>query len=196
MDANEKQLTEIESLELIQKMVSSAKEEIEDDSFYYLIWGWLVFVASITQFVMMKMNKELNFLGWVILMPLGAIATAIYSRRQVKKQRVRTYIDWVMKYVLISFMVSLFIVLFFGFKLQLNAYPMIMMVYGMWLFVSGASIKFKPLIVGGIINWILCIISFFFSFEMQTLIIASAVLLGYIIPGHMLRNKFSNSNMR
>ncbi|MCX6290642.1 MAG: hypothetical protein NT126_02630 [Bacteroidetes bacterium] len=192
MEKKEKQLTETESFELIQKMISSAKEEMEDDSFYYLIWGWLVFVASISQFVMIRMNVEMNFLGWLILMPAGALATILYSRRQEKKQRVKTYVDWIMKYVGIAFMVALFIVLFFQFKLQLNAYPMIMMVYGMWLFVSGASIKFKPIIIGGIINWILCIASFFFAVEIQILILASAVMLGYIIPGHMLKNKFEN----
>ena len=188
----EKELTEHESLELIQKMISSVKEEMEDDSFYYLLWGWLVFVASVMQFVLIKMNVENNFLGWVILMPAGGIASAVYGYRQEKRKRVKTYIDSIMKYVLIAFAVTLFVVLFFQGKLQLNTYPIVMMVYGMWLFVSGAAIRFKPLIIGGIINWILCMISFYFPFDIQLLLLTAAVLFGYIIPGHLLKNKFDN----
>src|SRR6185295_312006 len=108
---------------------------------------WLVFAASMMQYVLMKMNIENNYLGWMILMPVGGIVSAVYGYRQEKSKRVKTYIDNVMKYVLITFMVSLLIVLFFQWKLQLNTYPMVLMVYGMWLFVSGAAIRFKPLII-------------------------------------------------
>ncbi len=189
----EKELNEHESLALIQQMINSAKEEINDDSFYYLLWGWLVFLACVLQYVLIQLNVEQNYIGWMVMMPVGAIASAVHGYKQEKRQRVKTFVDWIMKYVWISFAVSLLIVLFFAFKLQLNAYPMVMMVYGMWLFVSGASIKFKPLIIGGIINWIFCIVSFFFAFEIQLVILGVAVLLGYIIPGHMLKNRFKNS---
>ena len=68
---------------------------------------------------------------------------------------------------------------------------MVMMVYGFWLFISGGALKFKPLIIGGVINWVLAAFSFFIGFEQQLITLALAVLLGYIIPGHMLKNKFS-----
>ena len=195
MIPDEEQLSETESLALIQRMISTVKEELEDDSFYFLIWGWMVFIASVMQYVLMKMDVSYNYIGWAILMPAGGVITMIYSYQHEKQKRVRTYIDDVMKYVLISFLVSLFVVLFFMSKLQLNTYLMVLMIYGMWLYVSGSAIKFKPLIIGGIINWILCIVSFFFTFDMQLLILATAVLLGYIIPGHLLKNEFSNSKM-
>jgi len=194
MEAEEKQLNESESLALIRQMIHSVKEEMEDDSFYYLFWGWMVFIASMMQYILIKMQSEYNWIGWMVLMPLGGLVTGIYARRQEKGKRVKTYIDALMKYVMISFLVSLVLVLAFQSKLELSTYPMVLMVYGMWLFVSGAAIRFRPLIIGGIINWILCVASFFFPFDIQLLLLAIAVLLGYIIPGHMLKNKFSNSN--
>ncbi len=72
-------------------------------------------------------------------------------------------------------------------KLGLSTYPLIMLIYGIWLFVSGGALKFKPMIYGGVINWIFAIASFFLMFKMQLLALAVAVLLGYIIPGHMLK---------
>ena len=128
-------------------MINTAKEELEDSSFYYLIW-------------------------------------------QGKQQRVQSYINEMMKYVLIAFLVSLFFVLVSMSKLGLATYPMVMLIYGMWLFVSGGALKFKPLIIGGIINWILAVAALFAMFQNQLIILAAAVLLGYIIPRHMLRLKF------
>jgi len=67
-----------------------------------------------------------------------------------------------------------------------------MMVYGIWLFISGGTIRFKPLMIGGIINWILAMAAFFVSFDQQLLLLALAVLLGYIIPSYLFKKKFAN----
>jgi hypothetical protein len=187
---NEKSLTEHESFEVISRMIKTAQNDIQDDSFYYLIWGWLVFAASTISYFLMQINYENSSLPWAILMPLGGIATGIYSYKQERKQKVRSYVDDVMKYVVISFLVSLFIVLFSMSKLGLSTYPLVMIIYGTWLFISGGAVKFQPLVLGGIINWILGIAAFFVEFEIQLLLLAGAVLLGYIVPGHMLKNRF------
>ncbi len=187
---NEKQLSQSESLEVIQRMILTVKNDLEDDSFYFLLWGWLVFVASLAQYGLMYMEYEKSYIVWAILMPSGGVASFIYGSKQNKNKKVKSYIDELMGYVLIAFLVSLFIVLFSQAMLKLNCYPMVMMVYGIWLFISGGAIKFKPLIAGGIINWILCIAAFFAQFEIQLLLLALAVLLGYIIPGHMLKSKY------
>ena len=70
---------------------------------------------------------------------------------------------------------------------------MLMMIYGIWLFVSGGTLEFRPLIIGGILNWGLALISFYLDFEYQLLALAAAVLLGYIVPGYMLRSRYNKA---
>ena len=111
-----------------------------------------------------------------------------------KKEKVKTYVDDFVKYALIAFLVCLTMVLFNMNKLGLNCYPMLMMVYGMWLFISGGSLKFRPLIIGGITNWIIAFAALYVDFNMQLLLLALAVLTGYIIPGHMLSNRYKRNN--
>ena len=172
----ENQMNSEESLHFIEKMIRTAQEKVEDSSFYFLLWGWSVFIASMMQFYLLQINYEYNFIGWVILMPLSGIITLIYSAREDKnKPKVKTYVNDIMQYVMISFVVTLFIVLFFQSKLQLNTYPMVLLIYGVWLFVSGGALKFKPLIAGGIINWALAVVSFFQPFNIQLLLLAIAV---------------------
>jgi hypothetical protein len=53
-------------------------------------------------------------------------------------------------------------------------------------FISGKLLKFTPLVVGGIINWILACIAGYLHYDYQMLLTAVAILTSYIIPGHLL----------
>lgn len=190
---NEKSnLSSEESLAIIQSMIEKTKQDLHDNGSWFLMWGWLVFLACAIHYTLLQVGYDKPYLAWM-LMPLGGVLSFIKGMREEKQQKVKTYIDDFMKYVLVSFIVCLFIVLGFMSKLGLSTYPMVMMVYGILLYISGGMIKFKPLQIGGIINWALAISAFFAGFEVQLLLLACAVFLGYIIPGHMLRYRYQKS---
>jgi hypothetical protein len=64
-------------------------------------------------------------------------------------------------------------------------------VYGMPVFLTGVIVRFKPLIIGGIACWILCIASTFITiYDYQFLLIPVAMLVAWIIPGYLLRAKY------
>jgi len=56
-------------------------------------------------------------------------------------------------------------------------------------FVSGSIIRFRPLIFGGLIAWVLAVASTFVNYDYQMLFGAAAILISYIIPAHLLRIK-------
>src|SRR4030095_11673477 len=43
----EKKLSEQESLHIIQQMIQTAKQEQKDDGKGWIVWGWLLFFASV-----------------------------------------------------------------------------------------------------------------------------------------------------
>lgn len=191
---NEKPLNETESLALISSMIKKTQGALQDNGFYFLLWGWLVFVASLVQYAMIKLGypQESNY-TWVILMPLGGIISGMRRSREGKKQKVKTYTEEMLQSALIAYLIALFIVLIFmsihgGWEF---AYPMIMVVYGMWLFISGGALKFKPLIIGGLINFACAIGGFYIHTVELILLLSFAVLAGYIIPGHLLNAKYN-----
>ena len=47
--------------------------------------------------------------------------------------------------------------------------------------------------IGGICNWIIAIAAVYVEFDIQLLLLALAVLVGYIIPGHMLSNHYKKN---
>ncbi len=188
----EKSMSNEESLRLIQSMIQSVKKDLEDDSFYYLFWGWLVFAASMGHFILLNIGFEHPEITWM-LMPLGGIVSGVYGYKQNKERKAKSFASSFLNYLALAFVVSLFITLIFMQKLMLATYPIVMTLYAIFLFVSGGVLQFKPLKIGGIINWMLAVVAFYVSFEMQLLVLASAVLLGYIIPGYLLKSKYNKS---
>lgn len=183
---NEKDMSNEESLRLIHQMIQSVKQELEDDSFYYLFWGWLVLGASLANYILSAIGYANPTIVW-LLMPVGGIITGIYAYRDNKSKKVKTYTDEVIQFVINAYLISMVIVLVFQFKLEMNCYPMLLMLYAIMLYASGGIIKFKPLMYGGYINWILAIACFFVPFQVQLLLLAAAMLFGFIIPGHLLK---------
>lgn len=186
MENEEKQLTQEESLRIIHEMISAAKNDVKADAFIFLLWGWLVFVASIAQFILVNLHVSWNSIPWM-LMPVGGIITAVYSFMKGKKDRTKTNVTESLKYTWIAFTVALLIILFFNSMNYLQVLPIIMALYGMGLFLSGGALRFKPLMIGGIFCWICAVAGFEIQNMYQLLILATAVLGGYIVPGYLLK---------
>ena len=74
-----------------------------------------------------------------------------------------------------------------------HAWPFFILFYGLGTFVSGKILRFKPLIVGGIINWILACAASFFPFDYQLLFAAAAILISYLVPGYMIQSEKKSS---
>ncbi|MCW3071849.1 MAG: hypothetical protein JWO44_1739 [Bacteroidetes bacterium] len=186
METEEKQLTQEESLKIIHEMISAAKNDVKADAFIFLLWGWLVFVASIAQFILVKMEIEWNSAPWM-LMPVGGVITVVYSIRKGKKDKTKTNVTESLKYTWIAFTAAMLIIMFFNSMHFLQVLPCIMVLYGMGLFLSGGALRFSPLIYGGIFCWICAIAGFEVQNLYQLLILAAAVFGGYIIPGYLLK---------
>lgn len=189
MNTSETPMSSEESLRIINSMISSARRELYDGSSWYLIWGWLVFIAAALNYILINLNVPQASASW-LLMLVGAVISMVKGSRENKTKKVRTHADVALKHVLVAFMICLAITLFMQGFLQMNTYPMVMMVYGMWLYVSGSIIQFNPLRIGGILNWVLAVAAFFLPFHEQLLVLAAAVAGGYIIPGYMLRSYY------
>jgi hypothetical protein len=67
--------------------------------------------------------------------------------------------------------------------------PYILMLVGFPTFISGFIIKFKPLIIGGILFWIIAVIVSFAAPSIAPYGMPVAVITGYLIPGYMLKYK-------
>ena len=192
---NEKEFTPQESLLLIQSMIDKTKNKFSDSSFYFLFWGWLVFAACICQFILkVYFNYPYHYAVWWT-MPIAGVITGIYGSRQARKEKVKTFVDEAADYLWIAIACS-FVVLVIVNSASVasweNAFTYYILLYAIGTFVTGKLIKFKPLIIGGSINFVLAIVCSRLSFDYQLLLGAAAILISYIIPGHLLRKQYQH----
>jgi hypothetical protein len=180
-----------DSLQLIQSMIDKAKDSVVHDSFYFLLWGWLVFAASVIQFVLkVIIQSPYHYFAWT-LMIVGIVASALHGMNESKKRKVRTYVEELLNYlwlgIFISFALFGFVFARLGWQ---NCYSFYMLMYAVGSFVSGRVLKFYPLVLGAIGCWILAIVSTFTSYDVNILLCGVAILVSYIIPGYLLRHKY------
>lgn len=184
------------SLRIIAEAIENAKSNFKDNGFFYLLWGWLVLGASLLEYSLIQFTSTpYHWVGWPILMTLGGIISGVYGYRLGKKATVKTIIDNTMIYLWYGFLISLLIIIVVGIInhtswLILN--PLIIVLYGLGTFVSGGILKFKPLIIGGILAWLIAIVAFFIQSEVQLLLMAFAIIVSYLIPGYMLKIRFGS----
>ena len=198
----EKKLTEQESLLLIRRMIDTAKQEQTDSGAGWIIWGWLLFLASIFTFLNEKSGWVSTFFFW----NLFGLATLILILYEViyffsgrKKQKVKTYTRDLFDRLNIGFGLTLMLIIMsmnIGYPSSVpptKGFSLLLGLYGFWILIYGTVLNFKPSIIGAFITWGLAFAGLFVPagrFDLTMIIHAGAVLCGYIIPGHLANIQF------
>ncbi|MFT4154167.1 hypothetical protein [Parafilimonas sp.] len=195
---NENDFSPRQSLQLIESMINRAKDKYAEDGFMYLLWGWLVFILSIIQFVLLHVfNYAYHYIVWLVTIPVF-IYQIFYTKKKNRNQKVFTYTDAIIGYVWITYAIVMLLLCFFIGILTSGEYfkyiiHILLAVYGMPVFLTGIIIKYRPLIYGGIACWVLCILSTFIkNYDYQFLCIPAAMIVAWIIPGYSLRAKYKS----
>ncbi len=187
---------EQDSIRVITEMIENSKSRIKDNSFFYLLWGWLVLIASITNFILLKMGYfNIAWIPWPILMFGGGIVSGIAGYRMGKKAKTKTMFDTTMAYLWSGFVITLFIILFVAASGNISwqaSNVLIIALYGLGTFVSGGILKFKPLIIGGVISWAIAVATLFVPEIYSLLMVALSIVVAYLVPGYLLKSKEKN----
>jgi hypothetical protein len=205
----EKQLNERESLQLIQQMISMAKKEQKDDGKGWIVWGWLLFSASLLTVVNLHTHWFKTFFFWDLF---GLATVLVFGYELVAKhvlkrvQRVKTYTGDLFSRLNAGFFICLVFIIVainvgssalyktygqsnplfvsIGFALLIN-------LYAFWILIYGTALNFRPSIIGAYVAWAFGIVALFVhEIEVVMVMQALAVLAGYIIPGHLANREF------
>jgi hypothetical protein len=180
-----------QSLQLIQSMIDKTKQNISDKSIYFLVWGWLTFIACTGQFILKHIyNYPKHYYVWWVVV-IGIFFSIYEGIREEKKRKVQTYVSESIRYLWIGMGIAYFVLSMIFTKIGWDKpiFPFFIMLYGLGTFISGNIIKFRPLVIGGIIALGLAVGSAYVEYDYQMLFAAAAILISYIIPAYILRGK-------
>jgi hypothetical protein len=191
MTEKQDELTATESLNLITDMISRAKGNVQQNSFYFLFWGWIVFIANVGMFTLTSLHIKHPYAVWAITIPAWIIS--LYRGfSQKNKQRVSSHFDSISGYLWLAFGICVFTIVAFGYKLNFQLNPLILIISSIPTFVSGVIIRFKPLMFGAVAFWFGGIVCFLLPVQYHPLIGALVILIGYLVPGYLLKAKKSH----
>lgn len=188
MATNSENLSARESLAIITGMINQAKGHIQRNSFYYLLWGWTVMAAQLGMFLLYQINYRHAYAAWLITIPAW-IYTMVRVVTAKKVSSTRTHFDSISGWLWLSYSVIILTLVFFGWKIDYQLNPLILVVTAVPTTVSGVILQFQPLKIGGICFWLCGIVSFLLPMEYQPLIGAIAITSGYLVPGYLLKKQ-------
>jgi hypothetical protein len=180
-----------DSLLVIQSMIEKTRRGLSDKSHYFLLWGWGTAIACVGQFFLKNvLDSPYHYNVWWITI-VCLVIHIIFLIRDRKSATAKTYVSESMNDLWTAMGISFFILSMIFFRIGwLYCFPFFITLYGVGTFISGRVLQFFPFVIGGIICWILAAISIWFSMDYQMLFAAGALLASYIIPGHLLRQKY------
>jgi len=195
---NEK-ITPEESLLLISKTIEETKQRFKENGHIIILWGVITFVVFASQYIFSAIGwyKKFDIIWTTALFPLGAIYTFIYIKKNVyKKNLPKTLLTRVIGTMGWAMGANLMMLgLFFGKQLGDAMAPVFIILLALSMIVTGASIKFKPLFIGGILMNLIGLGSFLISRDYHGFSLMLGALVGLIIPGILLNKAHRKENV-
>lgn len=186
----EQELTPSESLKLIETMIGQAKQSFHRNSFYFLLWGVLLIAAMIVNYAMAMNGDSRGAYAWAVVGIVGGIVSWVHGAREGKKHQVTNVMDRVMMWMWMGFLATLLITMIgSGVSGNSMAVGSIIVLTGLPTFLTGQLLRFRPLILGGILFWVLGAISYFVDTQAVALLYIAAIFFGYLVPGYLLKRQ-------
>jgi MFS family permease len=193
----EENLNHEQSLSLINEMINRARNNVKMEGAYSLIyWGYLTASLAITNCVLMHTMEDpkLSFWIWWLMLPAGLVSYFI-ERRTKRKTLVKTHIKKKEKMVwmgfLISFMVFTVVINIIHFNVEISQIfmlntPALMIMVGMGQFISACIYRHKMWYAIAALTWSGAVACAFLRVDIQFIVFAVCMVLGFAVPGHIL----------
>jgi hypothetical protein len=209
---SENKMTEQESLLLIHQMINKAKNSYHDTGIGPILWGSVITFCSLVTYCRVQFGFKLPFDIWFLTL-IAIVPQIFIAIKEGRINKAKHYDDKVFDYVWISFGIAIFLLTFINANVIEKLNPVFqvyidvkggrpsfdygsfmgsffLMLYGIPTFITGAGRNFKPMLLGGIICWVCCIVSVYTKFKIDMLLTAFAATMAWLIPGIILWVKY------
>jgi hypothetical protein len=184
-----------DELKIIQQMIEKTKSDTAESGGSLLLWGWTTLAACACLYALVFAGlSRLAWLPWTILMPLAAIIEIIKIFKKQKKIKILTYSQHALSGLWIACGISMFMLAFLALPLGAISYkfiiPGIAMFVAVAMYSTGQIVEWKLLKFSALIWWLSAVVSMLIQWHYQTMVFAAAVILGYLVPGYILRYQY------
>ena len=180
-------LTPEQSLLLITKTIEETKERFKENGHVLVFWGILMLIVIGSQLILSLLELYKFTMYPVYLYPLGGVYMIYIWIKEKKKNMPKTIIGNILGNIGWIIGMNLMIMGFlFSDQLGDAMGPVFIILLSLMVFVSGLSIKFRPLTIGGALVNLIGLGSFFIDRNYHGFSLMLGAVVGLIIPGILL----------
>ena len=196
MENEEKMMTGEDSLRVITEMINKTRVSVAQASFHLLLWGWLIFACSLSEFVLWKYAGWANsWYVWFVVIA-GVFVSLAYGFVKGKRERIFTYGTKIYIWTWIAFFLAS-VVFFIVFPVKTgNVGKYMLLIAAIPLLISGVILNFRPMMWGAGAFWVLAILAHFGGETVSGLAMPAAMVIGYLVPGYLLRKRGSHDTVQ
>ncbi|MBK6997652.1 MAG: hypothetical protein IPH31_23240 [Lewinellaceae bacterium] len=196
MEQTEKALSPQESLRVIRNTIDLAKRSFRDNGFHFLLWGWLVVLASAAHWYLLVNRLHPNpEIAWAVMVVIGMPAALIREWRRGKQIQAPNLFHQMYGMIWLGYGISMGLAIPLAAKSGFSPVPIILVLTGFATFMSGIILSFKPLVFGAAAIWAGALWCLFLSPEQHLLVQAASAVFGYLLPGYLLNHQMRESNV-
>ncbi len=205
-------MTGEESLRLIGEMIQKARNSYHDSGLGPILWGIVITVCSLVTWCQIHFEFRLPFDIWLLTL-VAIIPQIIIVKKEKKERKARRYDETMMDYVWTCFGISIGLLIFININIIYKLNPVFekyievtgsapefnyssfmtsffLLLYGIPTIITGGCQNLKPMLWGGVLCWVCCIVSVFTKAETDMLLVASSATCAWLIPGIILRKRY------
>ncbi len=186
-----KSFTPEESLSLIATIIEEAHEKLKRNGHILIFWGSLIAFVSIIQFILIR-HGAANETGLpALLYPLVGVPYILFHTWKERKEhpgprtiigRIILAMGWILG---LNLMILGFL---FSNRFVGSPLPVFFILIAMFIFLTGVSIRFRPLVIGGILLNVLGLAAFYVDWELHPLIMSIGSIVAILLPGILLNH--------
>ena len=176
------------------------------------MWGTVIAVCSLVRLSEIHFEYRLPF--DIYLLTFIAVVPQIYFTIKEKKARkVKTYGDAFTDYLWTAFGICIFLMVYItgnlntewspvakeykqltGHSASFSVYefsaPFFLLLYGLPTFVTGTSMRFKPMFFGGLFCWVCSIVTVHTTIKIDLILMALSAVFAWLIPGIIMEKDY------
>lgn len=175
------------SLHIIAEAIAGSKENIKQNAWYFIFWGALLACCCTLHYLLFRIQyNPMPHILWPLGFSLGAFLTFIRSRNEDSESSYSSYSEIFTKNLWIGLGAGFLILMVMMVHFQQNPVMPLLLLSGIGTMVTGLSIRFLPMSLGGVVLLIGCLFTLWIPSEEELVLGAICGILGQVVPGILL----------
>ncbi|MCS4301181.1 hypothetical protein [Chryseobacterium sp. BIGb0232] len=176
-----------DKINFIYQVINQISNAERKSGFHYIVWGTAIALAMMVHYLLLvSLKSHIATYSWIAITAIATVLSLIYFLNERRNLQTESNEKRITQTISVVFHFFLFLLLIVIQQTGIPAVPIIFMVYGTWLLITGSIIKFRPFTWGGILNWVMALSAIYIPLPYQLLLGTLVCLLSYALPGYLL----------